>query len=355
MRGFSKPGLATRQARAPRCAAMAVGSVPHTDARAALDLILARTPDIPAWPQLPRRSYLENMYVQFAEGLPGLVVDQTAQRVYVRAELPVEEVTAFLEAYEADDPAAFAIGESHAAALPLLEQALRDIDPPFVKGQITGPVSFGLAIPREDRRALLYDDTLRDIATRLLAMKARWQAEMLGAWAPDSVPLIMVDEPSLTQLGSAFVNIPSGIAFPALQECLSFIPCLAGIHVCGGTDWERVAELPVDVLNFDAADYLDSVVTQREPLAAFVAGGGLLAFGCVPNDERAHTWGPEQAAHRVLTGAEALAATGAVDVDQVLRTAFGSPACGTGSLPVSTAERCFALAHETSSWLRERL
>lgn len=354
-RGLRKPGLSIPEPRPPRCAAMAVGSVPHTDPQAAVDLILAHTPDIPAWPQLPRRSFLENMYVQFAEGFPGLVVDTEARRVYVRNQIPPDEVVAFLEAYEGGDPGAFAVSEQHAAALPVLRRALENLSPPFVKGQITGPISFGLTVPREDRRALLYDDTLRDLAARLLARKARWQADLFSRWAPASVPLIMVDEPSLTQLGSAFLTIPVDIAFPALEECLAAIPCLAGIHVCGGTDWESLARLPVDVLNFDAADYLDSVVTQREAVAAFVAAGGLLAWGCVPNDERAQDWGPERAARQVLTGAEALAATGAVSVDQVLRNAFVSPACGTGSLPLSTAERCFTLAAETSAWLRRRL
>ena len=27
---------------------------------------------IPCWPQLPKRSYRENMYVQYAEGFPGI-------------------------------------------------------------------------------------------------------------------------------------------------------------------------------------------------------------------------------------------------------------------------------------------
>ena len=46
---------------------------------------------------------------------------------------------------------------------------------------------------------------------------------------------------------------------------------------------------------------------------------------------------------------------GAVGIDQVLAASFVSPACGTGSLPLATAEACFRVAAETSAWLRERL
>jgi hypothetical protein len=306
---------------------------------------------------LPRRSFFENMYVQFSEGLPGVRLDPVTERIWVLDDVPADELTAFVTSLSTDDPAAFALTPEYAAAFPLLGEALRRtgadaVAPPFVKGQVTGPVSFGLTIAREDKRALLYDDTLRDAVVQLLVMKARWQSAQLAAWAPDATPLIMVDEPYLAQMGSAFVAIPEAIAFPALAACLGALDCLAGLHVCGGTDWERMVQLPVDVLNFDAVDYLDAVLTRRDAVAAFVAEGGLLAWGAVPNDDRALTWTPEEAGGRVLRGAEALAGTGLVDVDRVLEASFVSPACGTGSLPLPTAEACFRVAAETSAWLR---
>jgi hypothetical protein len=357
VRGLRKPSLAARNAAPPRCAAMAVGSVPYVDPAEALRLILERTPEIPAWPQLPRRSYLENMYVQFTEGLPGMVVDEPGLRAYVQLDAAAEEIGPFLEKLDGGDPAAFAVSPSYAAALPMLGRALTSIEmpPPFVKGQITGPVSFGLSVPFEDRRAILYDDTFRDIATKLLSAKARWQADLLALWAPASVPLIMVDEPSLTQAGSAFVSIPEAIAFPALEECLGAIDCLTGIHVCGGTDWGRVIGLPLDVLNFDAADHLDSLLSHADAVAGFLTEGGMLAWGAVPNDERAFTLTAEVVGGRMIDAAGALARLAGSEVDTVLAASFVSPACGTGSLPVEVAERCFALAAETSCWLRARL
>lgn len=354
-RGPAKAAANGYPAPLPRCAAMAVGSVPHIDPVAAVDLVFATTPEIPAWPQLPRRSFLENMYVQFSEGLPGLVVDEAAERVYIHDPVPEEELLRFLELLEEDEPGAFRIGSDHAAGIPVLGEALGGSRPPFVKGQVTGPISFGLTIPREDRRALFYDDTLRDAAVRLLVMKARWQERLLASWAPGALPLVMVDEPYLTQLGSAFVSIPEDISFPALEDCLAGIGCLAGIHVCGGTDWSRITELPVDLLNFDAADHLAALLAHREGVASFVSQGGLLAWGVIPNDERVESLNAEETGRRVLEGAEALAQPGAPGVDEILARSFVSPACGTGSLPLPVAERCLALAAETSEWLRARL
>jgi hypothetical protein len=58
-----------------------VGSVPFLES-AALSEKLARTLDVPAWPQLPRRSFRESMYAQFGVHLPGIVFDAARQKAY---------------------------------------------------------------------------------------------------------------------------------------------------------------------------------------------------------------------------------------------------------------------------------
>ena len=53
------------------CLPTALGSLPIVDPMEACCLMTQSFPAIPAWPQLPKRTYLENMYVQFSEGYPG--------------------------------------------------------------------------------------------------------------------------------------------------------------------------------------------------------------------------------------------------------------------------------------------
>ncbi len=57
------------------CLPTVIGSMPHTDPAAACSLVTRFLKDIPAWPQLPNRSFLENMYVQYSQGFPGVVVE----------------------------------------------------------------------------------------------------------------------------------------------------------------------------------------------------------------------------------------------------------------------------------------
>src|SRR3990170_7914559 len=63
--------------------ATGIGSLPHKDEKEAFRLILKNFPEIPFWPQLPKRSFLEGMVVQYSEGFPSLEWNEREQRVWV--------------------------------------------------------------------------------------------------------------------------------------------------------------------------------------------------------------------------------------------------------------------------------
>src|SRR5450756_2500912 len=80
----------------PQFAMTAIGSLPHTDPGQACALMLDALPEMPAWPQLTKRSFLENMYAQYSEGLPGIRVIEKDGRIW----FPVaESIDAELEGF----------------------------------------------------------------------------------------------------------------------------------------------------------------------------------------------------------------------------------------------------------------
>jgi len=96
--------------------------------------------------------------VQFSDGLPGAHIDPDGQRLWVDDELPADEVAEFLEKLGAGRPHPVRDLSGLGGGLPAFESALSALAangslPPFVKGQVTGPVSFGLTVLREDREA----------------------------------------------------------------------------------------------------------------------------------------------------------------------------------------------------------
>ena len=90
----------------PGFLACAVGSMPHADPAAAIDVILANLPEAPVSPQLSGRGLNEQMEIQYSEGMPCRVIDREKGRMYFETSGDyIEAFTEFYEAYiQACDP-----------------------------------------------------------------------------------------------------------------------------------------------------------------------------------------------------------------------------------------------------------
>ena len=116
-----------------------------------------------------------------------------------------------------------------------------------MKGQVTGPISFGLTVTDHDRRPALYDETLADAMARHLRLKAAWMERELSRLSPTTI--IFVDEPYLTSLGSAFVALDNETVIKLTNEALGGLQGLSGMHCCGNTDWSVLMATNIDILN----------------------------------------------------------------------------------------------------------
>ena len=68
---------------APTCLPLLLGGLPHRSAAQAIEISRRYAGALLAWPQLPRRGFREQGFVQSAIGFPGLVIDAPRARVYV--------------------------------------------------------------------------------------------------------------------------------------------------------------------------------------------------------------------------------------------------------------------------------
>jgi methionine synthase II (cobalamin-independent) len=327
-----------------------VGSLPHDEPREACSAIHAWLPELPGWPQLPRRSFLENMYVQFSEGFPGLVLEE--DRIYVdRAQDLSSDLERLYTAYLENDLDAYAFDRSYAVGF---AECLGDEFSvcKAVKGQVTGPVSWALTVLDQDLRPILYDEVLADAVAKHLRLKAMWQERELRRLHPTSI--IFLDEPYMTAFGSAYVSLTREQTLALLGEVLGGLQGLTGIHCCGNTDWSMVLSTPVDILSFDTYDYAESLSLYAQDVGDFLGRGGAIAWGIVPHEtEKLARETPQSLVERLLEAMNLLVEKG-VDLDDLLSASLVSTCCGLGSLPVEDAERALELTAGVSEELRRR-
>ncbi|MCK4378223.1 MAG: hypothetical protein KAW01_02705, partial [Deltaproteobacteria bacterium] len=174
--------------------ATGIGSLPYQQVDEAAEVIMAFLKEAPFWPQLPNRSYLENMYAQYAEQFPGMVIDVKQKQMFVDAgsdKFPAQ-LEAFYDKIIRDEVDYFAVSKKFAAGLWEVPNLLHRSSLPIkiIKGQVTGPISFGLTVTTADKKSIIYDATLADVLVKHLAMKARWQEAYLQKLFPDQ-PVMM--------------------------------------------------------------------------------------------------------------------------------------------------------------------
>ena len=332
-----------------------IGSFPHQNEKEVFRLIFQSFPEIPFWPQLPKRSFLEGMVLQYSEGFPSLKWNEKEQRVWIETSHGFEkEIEKFYQRFEEGDLEPFQITEGHARGLRILKD-LSSKDHrkriKYIKGQITGPITFGLALAEQDQKPIFYDPSLRDILVKHLSLKARWLEKKYQDIFPGIPTMIFFDEPSLSSFGSAFSGLNREDVIRSLNECFDAVKGLKGIHCCGNTDWSVLLSTHLDILSFDAYDYFETLSLYPKDLNAFLERGGILAWGIVPTSEAVIKEEAESLVKCFKEGVKNLSKKG---IDQtLLQRAIITPSCGTASLAIPLADRVCQLTAEVSRRLRD--
>ena len=343
----------------------AIGSMPFEDPIHAIDVSL-KSLDAPIWPQLPRLGLLEQMEVQYSEGVPCAVIDAAKNRMFFKTDVDYSELFGnFYETYmTATDPdggtkdfSSMAISDKYSKGLHALYNRLKEknMKLPWVKVQSTGPCSIALSVVDENKRAIYYNDEFRDVVTKSVIMKSRWQVLQFKPYAENII--CFVDEPILSAFGSStYVSVDRGDVVNILNETINAIHedgALVGIHCCGNTEWSILIDAEVDIINFDAFAYADTVAMYPDHVKKHLERGGMLAWGVVPTSEKIREQTVETLEKKFEEGMDNLAAKG-IDKKLIAEQAIITPACGTGSLAIDDAEKVFSLVSGLTKRMKEK-
>jgi hypothetical protein len=350
----------------PKFLATAIGSMPFDDPARAVDLILSKMPAAPHWPQLPKLGLNEQMEIQFSEHMPCAVIDREKNRLYFDTSGDYSE--AFAQFYEiyllamnpeegSGDCAAAAVSPAFSRGIYALEEKLRTCGTklPFVKCQVTGPCSFALTVVDEKKRAIYYNEEFRDMIAKTLAMICRWQVRMFKPFAEQVI--CFIDEPILSAFGSStYVSVRRDDVIDLLTDMVDAVHAeggIAGMHCCGNTEWSIPIDAGVNIINFDAFQYGETIAMYAEAVKTFLAKGGALAWGIVPTSALIREQTVEGLSLRLEGMMDHLASRG-VEKRLITDQALLTPSCGTGSLTPEEAELVYERLAALSAFMKEK-
>ncbi len=349
----------------PECMALLIGSIPMSDHNKALELVCEYTPEIPLWVQLPMYKN-EGMIEQFLHGIPSLVVEKEKIFIDTTASDFEDNLLKFYNDYiESVDKSTtsfaprFTLTDETAKGFSTFINYLKSTNvlPTALKGQITGPVTFAIATVDQNKRSIFYDERLKDVAIKLIAMKARWQAGTLAKFSRPAI--VFLDEPALAGFGSSsFASISREDGLNALNEAIDAIHMekgLAGIHICANSDWSLALDTPADIISFDAYSFFDKFILYPKHIKKFIESGRSLAFGIVPtgNIEDIENATTEKLLNKIRDQFLQIENLG-LDRKTITEQSYITPSCGTGSLSLAHAKKVLRLTKEISKELRKK-
>jgi hypothetical protein len=314
----------------------AIGSLPHLVASDAAQLALAHHVELPAAPQLPRRSPLEGMLGQVVGGVPGVSVQDDGS-------LLVTDADAACDLARVDGVSALS-AERWAGLLAFLDVVAGRAEP--VKLHLTGPVTTGLALLRGG----LGREHAFAVGAAAVVSTSRALVAAARARVPEAGLVVFFDEPGLTTCGHPGFPLPPPAVVDLVSAALASVGngVATGVHCCGPTDWRMVTDAGPDVLSLPLAlvGYLDPGVA-----AAYLERGGWIAWGAIPTDgpigENADLFW-----RRLMTEWSAFTRAGC-DPELLRSQSLITPACGLANHGLSQADRVLALTARLAERVRD--
>lgn len=348
--------------------ALAIGSLPHNDLTKAMNVVKKDFPQIPFFPQLKNINKNEDMIIQFLEGLPSFLPSKLENfTINSDSEEFFEDLETFFTDYEkitsennAEILEHYGISKDFSSSFEEFENIIKTTKPQFAKGQIVGPFTLATTLQDNNGKAVIYDETLKDIIVKLLSLKALWQIKRIKKANPDTTPIIFMDEPSISQLGtSAYMTISENDVIQMLKEISDIIKANGGIsaiHCCGKCDWSIPMKAKIELLNPDAYTFAENFSIYYKMIENHLLSGGKIAWGLIPTLDVDALKGTtlknliekfEQAV-KYLTNKR-------IDEKLIIDNSLITSSCGAGSLSIENAERAMDLVSELSKELKARL
>ncbi|OEU44736.1 MAG: hypothetical protein BBJ60_00245 [Desulfobacterales bacterium S7086C20] len=327
--------------------AMAV--MPHKNVDRALELALSM--DVPFWPQLPLVSYYEDMYVQASEHFPGIVLDMDKRTLRFSMDKFMNEFEETMAHFH--EPEYFDISDTYSVVYKrFLSMDLSGR--PAIRGQLEGPISFGLYVVDQDDRPILFNDTIRPFMLEFMAKRANVQLNRLKKRNPNA--FMYMDEPGLQFIFSAMAGYTDVAARADMEWFFSMIERPRGVHLCGNPDWDFLLGLDIDILSLDIHTNGEVFVCYAASIRDFLERGGTLVWGIVPtNFEPFEKDNIDSLQKRLEEAWRSLQESG-IDLELLVSRSMLSPAtcCLVNPDGDKTVEKAFEMVQNLSSMLREQ-
>jgi len=341
----------------PKLMAFALRSSPYRNVEEACRVVIRNFPEVLHAPGLAGQEGPSQ-----GVGMPCLKVDKEKGGLSFELSGRESELVEFYERCLSDDLDYFAISPESETTLYRLAEIFKEKPWPELKlinFSVRGPYTAGFRLKDESGVPAFYNDTLRDVMVKQLAMTARWRQRKIKELFPNVPTLFYLTEPSLGVYSSAGGTMSWDVIKNAINEVIEGVEGITGIHCCDNFDWSLLMETNIDFINFDAYHYGYTMSLYTNELKKFLERGGMISWGIVPTTGAStgvadiENENPSSLVERLDQMIQLVVDRG-IDKEMLLESSWVTPTCGCATLSVELADRVYAFTKEVSQRIRKK-
>lgn len=265
-----------------------VGTVPYDNIKHATMMMAKIFPQIPFLAILPNLSPEDTISKRLFENLPGIFYKD--EKISINPGVPnyKENVTKLAEAF--NDPNINNLEEYgfEADFLEKFFQIIKKFKSKNAVFNILGPISVSQILDDCAEQLVIFDKSYRKLFVQAICVKALWIIEKIKQVCPNTVPIIILEEPMLGQLGAIKKTNPQkdiDFLLELLKRVIKKLKkagAIVGVQCFEKCDWSIPIKAGVDLISYDAYNNPNNLAIIPEILTNFLEQGGLINWGIVP-------------------------------------------------------------------------
>lgn len=270
-----------------RC--MPVGSLPYDNNELATKMLVKLFERIPFLAMLPKASISENLYQRSLFNIPGIKFKDKKIIFKNNTEKFKNELLNLDIAFNTPTPDKLDHYQIETFFSKRYFEILERVQPAETIINLLGPFSVSqLLTKNSDEEQFLADKCYRKLVIQAVTVKALWIINKIKDIAPNTTPVIMLEEPFFNQYGNikreteevtrdVIINMFSKV-FQKIQENGG----LAGIQCFEKCDWQLPIEAGVNIISFDAYNNPNNLNIITDKVNEFLAKGGRINWAIIP-------------------------------------------------------------------------
>lgn len=265
-----------------------VGALPYENVKHTTAMMAKLFSMAPFIPVLPNLSKTDTITHRLFENIPG--IEYNGDKLKLNVGLPTykDEVAQLDKAFNnpsIDNLEPFGF---HAEFLEKYFQMIKKFRSPNAYINILGPFTVSQMLMSSAQEQILGDKSYRKLFIQAVCIKALWLIEKIKQVSPDTVPIVILEEPVFGQFGmvkredeNVTAELVTGL-FAKVIEKLKNSGAMVGIQCLEKCDWSIPIKAGVDLISFDAYNNPNNLGIIPEILTKYLRNGGMVNWGIVP-------------------------------------------------------------------------